>query len=389
MKKFSILFVSVLFLSGGCSDLEPVVPTETTERAVGVGFRLEAVDTDTSLQPMTRARTSYKEYFYNMARVLILKKSDTRWIVDGTHTIQLDANSAMWDELKITDALPPCSFGLELRPGDYRLVAVLNPRSATWNEELIPGKVVADASDASLRTPPLLTYAIATHFMNNGYRMLNREIFVAVADFTVPKSSDLQSAPMPAVPLRAQRRVGKFRVLLKDQRSPVENFSFDLTAHKVTMVFKSKEKPFAEGIDALGGMYYSDAGLYELPWCLSTAGEFHQSGESPYQLCQTNSTVFSPFLFADPEAGDLSFEVSDIKIAGSSEGYLYKTDEVFTRTLAASKITGIVFRTTDTYGVESSRPLIDVVEATDQDGKPESAATLFDPFYEWNAMYDY
>lgn len=389
MKKFSILFVSVLLLSGGCSDLEPVAPSEATEPAVEVGFRLEAVDTDTSLQPMTRARTSYKEYFYNLARVLILKKSDTRWIVDATHTIQLDANTALWNDLMITDALPPCTFSFELRPGDYRLVAVLNSRAATWNEELIPGKVVADASDPAFRTPPLLTYMFSTHFMNDGYRMLHREVFVAVADFTVPKSSDLHSAGIPAVALRAERRVGKFRVLLRDQLSPVNKFPFDLTPHKVTMVFKSKEKPFAEGIDALGGMYYSEAGLYELPWCLSTIGIFHKSGTWTYQLCQSNSTVFSPFVFADPAAGDLPFEVSDIRISGSTEGYLYKANEVFARTLAASKITGIVFRTTDTYGFESSRPLIDVVEATDEEGNPERADLLFDPFYEWNAMNDH
>ena len=68
-----------------------------------------------------------------------------------------------------------------------------------------------------------------------------------------------------------------------------------------------------------------------------------------------------------------------------SGGYTYKTDQTFARTLAASKISGIVFETTDTYDDSSSQIRIDVVEATDDAGNPENAAALFDSFFEWNA----
>lgn len=256
---------------------------------------------------------------------LILKKADTRWIVDTTQTVLLDAQSGPWAELKIAGDLPPCPFNLELRPGDYRIVAVINWGSADWNNDLIPGKVVSDETDGSLRTPPLLTYTISTHWMNNGYRQLSREVFVAVADFPVPKSGDLHSAGVPPVTLRAERRVAKFRVLLKDKPSPVNGFSFDMTAHTVQMLFTSKTEPFAEGIDALGGMYYGDPALYELPCCMSTMGDFHSSGTERYQMCQTNSTVFSPFVFADP-ASELPIGIVDIDISGASGGYTYKTD---------------------------------------------------------------
>jgi len=220
--------------------------------------------------------------------------------------------------------------------------------------------------------------------MNNGYRQLSREVFVAVADFPVPKSGDLHSAGVPPVTLRAERRVAKFRVLLKDKPSPVNGFSFDMTAHTVQMLFTSKTEPFAEGIDALGGMYYGDPALYELPCCMSTMGDFHSSGTERYQMCQTNSTVFSPFVFADP-ASELPIGIVDIDISGASGGYTYKTDQTFARTLAASKISGIVFETTDTYDDSSSQIRIDVVEATDDAGNPENAAALFDSFFEWNA----
>ena len=313
---------------------------------------------------MTRA-TSYTQWFRNTARLLILKKADTRWIVDTTQTVLLDAQSGPWAELKISGDLPPCPFNLELRPGDYRIVAVINWGSADWNNDLIPGKVVSDEADGSLRTPPLLTYTIS-------------------ADFPVPKSGDLHSAGVPPVTLRAERRVAKFRVLLKDKPSPVNGFSFDMTAHTVQMLLTSKTEPFAEGIDALGGMYYGDPALYELPCCMSTMGDFHSSGTERYQMCQTNSTVFSPFVFADP-ASELPIGIVDIDISGASGGYTYKTDQTFARTLAASKISGIVFETTDTYDDSSSQIRIDVVEATDDAGNPENAAALFDSFFEWNA----
>lgn len=372
------------FLTGGCSEGEPFGHPSAEEKSrVEVCFRLEAVGTDVSLVPMTRA-TSYTQWFRNTARLLILKKADTRWIVDTTQTVLLDAQSGPWAELKIAGDLPPCPFNLELRPGDYRIVAVINWGSADWNNDLIPGKVVSDEADGSLRTPPLLTYTISTHWMNNGYRQLSREVFVAVADFPVPKSGDLHSAGVPAVTLRAERRVAKFRVLLKDKLSPANGFSFDKTAHTVRMLFTSKTEPFTEGIDALGGMYYGDPGLYELPCCMSTMGDFHSSGTERYLMCQPNSTVFSPFVFADP-ASELPFGIVDIGISGASGGFTYKTDQTFARTLAASKISGIVFETTDAYDDSSSQIRIEVVEATDDAGNPENAAALFDPFYEWNA----
>ena len=376
--------ICAALLTGGCSDTAPAGgPSADEEPRVEVGFRLEAPDTDTSLEPMTRA-SSYKEWFGNACRLLILKKTGARWIVDATQTVLLDADSGPWAELKLADALPPCSFGCELRPGDYRIVAAINWQSCDWNTELVPGKVVADDADDALLTPPLITYPISTHWMNSGYRQLTREVFIAVADFTVPKSGDLHSAGVPPVTLRAERRVAKFRVLLKDKPSPVNGFSFDMTAHTVQMLLTSKTEPFAEGIDALGGMYYGDPALYELPCCMSTMGDFHSSGTERYQMCQTNSTVFSPFVFADP-ASELPIGIVDIDISGASGGYTYKTDQTFARTLAASKISGIVFETTDTYDDSSSQIRIDVVEATDDAGNPENAAALFDSFFEWNA----
>lgn len=368
---------------GGCREEDPAIFSGNEgDQAVEVEFTMEEmpVDTDASIEPMSRG-ASYRNWISNACRMLILKKSENRWIVDGTETILLDPGLRIWNELRLTE-LPACSFSFELRPGDYRVVAVLNPYAATWNDELVPGTVVADEADPALHTPPLLTYTISTHWMNQGRRMLHREVFVAVTDFTVPKAGDLHGTGMAPVKLRAERRVGKFRILLKD--NPDEYYSFELTAHTVNLILSSQQRPFPEGIDALGGMYYGQEGLYEMKWCFSTAGEFQTSGRGAYLMTLPNSTVFSPFLFADPEVEELTFRVSDITIAGASGGYAYKTEEVFDRELATNKITGIVFEATHKHENISSQIVVDVVEAVDAEGDPENAATLFDPYYEWN-----
>lgn len=384
MKKRTFLIVLTLLLAGACSKEDCALrPAPDAEPAVGVRFGLElAVETDTSLVPMTRA-ASYTNWIANDCRLLILKKIDTRWIVDTVKTVKIDPQSKE-TELKFTGDLPACPFALEMRPGDYRVVAVLNWSRTNWNEKLIHGVVVADENNAALPVPPLVTYTISTHFMNNGYRQLSREIFVAVADFTVPKSSDLHGTGMPQITLQAQRRVGKFRILLKDKDAP-NGLNYESTQHTFRGIFTSLGAPFPEGIDALGGMYRSEAGLFELPWCLCTNGYFHYSGTEAYQTPQTNATIFSPFVFVGPEE-EIPFEISNIGISGMSSGLSYKTDEVFTRTLAASRITGIVFETTST--IDLNTLVVDLAESTDSSGKPEDAVGLFDQFFEWNAEYD-
>lgn len=388
MKKLAFIGVLAMLFAIGCSKEGPSMhPTAKEDRTVGVTFRMETpFDTDTTVEPMTRA-TTYVNWMSNPCRALILKKIDGKWIVEQTQTVLLDAKASPWTELKLSGDLQPSSFGFELRPGDYRIVVVTNSSSLAWNAELTPGTVVADERDGSLIPPPFATYPISTHWMNDGLRMLNREIFVAVADFTVPKSDELHASGMPPVSLHAERRVGKFRLLVKDKPSPVKGFTFGQTAHKFMTVLTALDKPFAEGIDALGGMYYSPEKLYRLQWCMSTM-DFHTSGGARYQMTQTNSTVFSPFLLIDPEAGEQPFEISEIVISGASGGFVYITDQVFTRTLAASKITGIVFQTTDINEQDTSPYMVHVVEATDDAGNAEDATRLFDAYFEWNAVYD-
>lgn len=378
----------MLWTAGCATDDAPVVPPQADE-TVTVGFSVQArLEQQSGMEPMTRA-TAWEEWFDNEYRVLVLKKIESKWIVDTLLRPLLDASKGKWSmDMKIGAALPENSFSAALRPGAYRAVAVLNPAHGQWNTALVPGTVVADDDNPSAPVPPLMTYAVSTHPANSGYRQLNREVFVAVADFTVPKSSDLHSDGMPSVTLSAERRVGKFRMLLKDKPSPREGLTFERTAHTGNFVFTSKGRPLPDGIDALGAMYYDpQAPLQQLEWRISTIGDFHPSGPYAYHMSQPNSTVYSPFLFADPREGELPVEISVVVIAGASGGFTYLANQVFDRMLAASKVIGIVFETTDAIREESSQRLVEVVEARDDEGNLEDATRLFDPFYEWNISY--
>lgn len=384
MKRVYLFCFCALQLAWGCSDEEPAATIRSGE-GVAVDFRLEAaVETGTELEPMTRA-ADYTNWMFNKCRMLVLKHVGQQWIVDALPSVPLDASQREDDELKLTGGLPPCTFRFEMRPGDYRIVAVLNSSVADWNDSLTPGTVVADAA-APEPVPELLKYRISSHNANPGFRMLNREVFVAVADFTVPKSGDLHAQPLAPVTLQAERRVCKVRFLLKNVTAP-QGTRFRKTAYTFTMTFRGVDGPLAGGIDALGDTWYGGDTLYELPWRLSTVGAWHPSQNgNTYQLCQHNSTVFSPFLFVDPTVADFPVEVTIPSLTGQAGETPFHTVRGYTLSLAANRITGIVFQPTDQYDEdEYGNPVIALEVALDDKGVPEIAAALFDEYFEWNA----
>lgn len=385
MKKFTFIGVLAALLVYACSDDERFAPRTASEPGVRVGFRLEAsADTGTSVEPMTRA-TDYKTCIRNGFRMLVLKKIDTRWVVDRTEEARFCPSLPASAEY-YRSVLPDTLFSLTMRPGDYRLVAVLNPHRVVWNKALIPGTTVADEANPSLPVPVLVEYTVSSHWANNGYRMLSREIYVAVSDFTVAKTDNLHAAGMQPITLDAQRRVAKVRFLLKNTPSPVDSLQFDKTMHDFQVVFKATDKPLPAGIDALGGMYYGPEPLYELPWCLTTTTTWYPSGKASYLMTDPHATVFSPFVFAEPDV-EIPVDIVIESIEGASGGYTYWTNEVFRRKLRASRITGVVLQTVDSLRTGGTQKEVEVTEATDSLGRPEDAATLFDPFFEWNAIF--
>lgn len=389
MKRFIPILSAVLLFAMGCTENADAPSAAGPSDVVAVRFEMGAdIATDHQVQPMA-VTTSYRNWISPVYQLVVLKKVDTRWIVDDVRTEKLASG---YSELKLTGALPANSFSLELRPGDYRIVAVLNSNSLLWNGEIRAGTLVADSSVEGFVTPPLATYKISTHPFNAGYRQLSREVFVAVSDFAVPKQEDLHGQPMQPIELTAERRVGKFRLLLKNK--VVNKIGFETTQHQAFMTLRSEGHPFVQGIDALGGSYYGTPEVYEMEWTFNLEGIFHSAAPNPdpnpypYQIMQTNATVFSPYLLADPSVEKLDIEIALEHVSGSSGGYDYIVNGTFPRTLSTSRMFGIVLQPDGRTLGNTSQTLVGAVEAVNEKGVKEDAVSLFDPYFEWNALND-
>lgn len=385
MKKLKILILGTLLFAAGCSEREPAVePSAPAEPTATALFSLEAdIETGTVVQPMTRA-TVCTQYMENRCRMLFLKREGQRWIVDSLRIVPVDPDKSVYAELLLTGDLPPCTFRFELRPGDYRVVAVLNGNVMELNRSLTPGTVVADEADPR-PVPELFKYRISSHIDNDGFRMLNREVFVAVADFTIPKSGDLHQAPPVPVTLKAERRVCKVRFLLKDVTSPQGNHFIE-TPYKYTMTIRGLDGPLVGGIDAFGDSWYGGETLYELPWRLTSNGEWYPSDNGfNYLVCRSNATVFSPFLLVDPAVADFPAEFTIFSVTGQTGVTPFYCEKAYTLSLAASRITGLVFQPTDRFGEDGyGNPAIAIEAVVDERGVPENPAELFDDYFEWN-----
>lgn len=381
MKRVCLICFGALSFAWGCSKEEPAALSGQGEYTVPVEFRLEAdPDTDTSLEPMTRA-TTHTQFMENGCRMLFLKRDGQRWIVDTLQWVKLDASEGLYNELKLTGGLPPGEFRFEMRPGDYRVVAVLNGGITDWNASLTPGTVVFDGVNP---VPYLFKYRISSHYANPGFRMLNREIFVAVAEITVPKRGDLHAQPMAPVSLKAERRVCKVRFLLKDVAAP-EGTRFRGTAYTLTLTFRGVNGPLVGGVDALGDSWYGGETLYELSWRLSTNADWYPSEKGgTYHVCRSNSTVFSPFLLVDPNAAEFPVDVTIDKVTGQNGEIPFRGVKSYRLSLAANRITGLIFQPTDQYDPdEDGNYIIALQEVLDEQGLPENPAGFFDQYFEW------
>lgn len=392
MKRFiSILTVGLLLATGCSEDSETTALQSRPGDAVTVRFGMRArIETDYNVRPMAVLATTYTNWINKHYQAVVIRKIDSRWILDDIVDVSFPGDGSVI--YPTGNDLPQNDFSLELRPGDYRIVVVINSSALSWNKSLKPGTLVADSSDAGFVTPPLATYKVSSHPFNSGYRQLSREIFVAVSDFAVPKQDDLHAQPMQPIELTAERRVGKFRLLLKNK--VVNKIGFETTQHQAFMTLRSEGHPFVQGIDALGGSYYGTPEVYEMEWTFNLEGIFHSAAPNPdpnpypYQIMQTNATVFSPYLLADPSVEKLDIEIALEHVSGSSGGYDYIVNGTFPRTLSTSRMFGIVLQPDGRTLGNTSQTLVGAVEAVNEKGVKEDAVSLFDPYFEWNALND-
>lgn len=384
MERIYILLLSALFMAG-CTKTEEIRPDGDP---VSVTFNLGTelgIDQTIEVRPVTRAVQTVAK-LDNAYRVLILKKIDSRWILHRIETGLLDTSKDQGKELKVSEGFVPDPYRTELTPGRYRIVTIINPDGAKWNEALHLGSIVADENDPQQSAPAALTYKFESNsfYVNYGERYLGGEIFVGTADFTVSKSETIGQSPDRQVSVTCQRRVARFRILLKDKEIDGINNAIN-TENYVRSLFTAKEnKVFCDGIDALGNPYYNKANpTYAMKVNVTCNGNLYVSpvnGEN-YMMINWHSNVPSYFWFTDPNV-EVPF---DLKLESISErsGYPIRVcDKQYPLNLKNNAVTGIVYEADGTFQEQNGDWYFGLKQSLGSDGQPEDPALLFDPFYE-------
>lgn len=386
MERIYILILSAIFMAG-CTKTEEIRPDgDPMPVTFNLGTEL-GIDQNIELRPVTRAAQTVAK-LDNAYRVLILKKIDSRWILHRIEDGLLDTSKDQGKELKVSEGFVPDPYRTELTPGRYRIVTIINPDGAKWNEVLHLGSIVADENDPQKTTPPAITYRIemSERYVNYGERYLSGEIFVGTADFTVSKSGTIGQSPDRQISVACQRRVARFRILLKNKENNGINNAVN-TENYVRTLFTAKEnKVFCDGIDAMGNPYYNKATpTYAMKVNVTCNGNLYESsvnGEN-YMMINWHSNVPSYFWFTDP-AVDVPFDLKLESITEQAGGPLRFCNEQYPLILKNNAITGIVYEADGTYYEQNDIVHFGLRQSCDGAGQPEDPALLFDPFYEWN-----
>lgn len=341
---------------------------------------------DSEIVPMNITRAegdTVLSHLSNAYKAIVVKKIDTRWIIDRIVSSTLMEGSP-WSEilLKRTDILEPLQ--LELRPGKYRLVIFLNASSGKWNQTLKPGMVVEDEK-GTVERPQVMEYFIGgVEYPNRDLRTLSREIFTGYVDFSVQKTDHFNADPYENLhSVQVTRKVGCFRIILKE--NPGERKYGDTEQSFRATFVAADGMYFPDGLDIWGNAWYDKTNLCRsIDVCMISR---YPAGRTDYLVSSwVGVTVFSPYYFADDRTEGLPYTVRNIRITGQSgvpyQVFRFKDDYVASRILRASYIDGIVLQPTDeTYADEETQTGVCLVEVN------EDPAKLFGPFMEWNNKY--
>lgn len=322
----------------------------------------------------------------NRYNCLVMKEIGEKWYVD-TLVYPTLTQAGLWSEVKVTKDTKFNDLQLTLRPGHYRVLVVLNPRSTNWNRDLKPGAVVKGGADTVAHA---YTYNFQTDgtYANLGKRQVRYEVFAGTAEFTVEKTTNVHSDPINGnTHITFSRKVMQMRFLLKDHKAGKEEYNFENTQHTVHATLKATEpdKHFCDGLDCWGDAYYNhQTPTRELPictdidpdWRLATTGE-------RYKMISGHVTIYSPFIFADKNVEPL-YELDTIKVVGQSGqgGFVYVYPNTITGLkLVNNTIQPIVFQTTEEVDGEIVAPQLQV---TLEHLPDEAFKDLFSPYYECN-----
>ena len=351
---------------------------ETVDVNIGLSLSPEVyLNGSTDYQPMsTRAGEKVLAIFQNRYNCLVMKEINNTWYVDTLMKPFL-TDAGIWDRVYYTANTKFKDLQLTLRPGHYKILAVLNPESGTWNPGLVPGAIVKNQED-SITHAYTYYFEPTSNFGNKGKRQVTSEIFAGTADFEVAKTNDLHSNPINGnIKIHFTRKVMNMRLLLKDNGNKDENSTnFIKTSYKFVASLKATNSGiFCDGLDCWGKAYYNrPKPTTELEICSWRIA----SNNSQYHMTAHNATVYSPYVYTDDEQ-PISYQIDSLHIAGQSGNYSYVYRQpIKNLTLINNTIQQVVFQATDEVAPKpSSRG-----EVTLEHLESEDSMELFDDYYE-------
>lgn len=394
------MLAGICILLLACSEREEtdglVNPTLMGKDKVTVNLSLSSIpeihiDGNTDYRPTsTRAAGNVRSLIANNYRCLVMKEIGTKWYVDTLTRRNLTEDSP-WGDIKVTDDMRFKDLQLTLRPGHYRVLVVLNPQTAKWNANLVPGAVVEGEADTVAHAYTYF-YQTESQYANLGKRQVLREIFAGTADFTVEKTPDLHSNPVNGnTHIIFTRKVMQMRFLLKDHKSVPNGFNFSPTQHTVhaTLQATQPDAPFCDGLDCRGNAYYNHTSPtrkleictdLDPDWRMATTGD-------QYKIISRHVTIYSPFVFAD-DSKEIPYQLQDVKVVGQSGsgGFVYVyTPPIPELVLKNNTIQPVVFQTTGEVNDEAAAPQRQVtLEYLKEESSQATFANYFDAYYECN-----
>lgn len=386
--------ICILFLA--CSEQEDIKSAmnsaikgeNTVDVSLSLSFAPEVgVENSIDYRPMvTRGEERVQSLIDTIYQCLVMKEINNKWYVD-TLMNQLLVDDPETSPLKVTETTSFKDIQLTLRPGHYRILAVLNPGSGAWNPQLLSGAVVKGESDT---VACAYTYIFQKNkrFANWGKRQISKEMFAGTAEFSIEKTSDLHSVPINGnTHITFTRKVGQIRFLLKDVDSPRYQFNFNNTQHTVHATLRAdrSDKPFCDGLDCWGDAYYNHRKpTTELEICTDLGPDWRSALTfDQYKMISRYVTIYSPFVYAD-EKTQVPYRLENIKVIGQSGygGFVYVYNQpIQNLILKNNSIQQVVFCTTDEVDWEVVSPQFQVTLKYLED---ESSQRLFDSYYECN-----
>lgn len=358
---------------------------ETVDVTLGLSLSPEVyLNGNTDYQPMsTRAGEAAEEpdkvlsIIQNIYKCLVLKEIGNQWYVD--RLVNLKLTDQRKTKIGVTATTKFNDLHLTLQPGHYKILAVLNPETGTWNPGLVPGAIVKNEADT-------ITHAYTYYFEmsydygNRGKRQIAYEIFSGTADFTVEKTSDLHTDPINGNrTISFTRRVMNIRYLLKDNGMQ-NSTNFISTPYTVYATLKATEEAnFCDGLDCWGKAYYNrqkPTRVLDMQTTLWTTWRTADNN-SRYLMISRNATVYSPFVFTDDEQ-PVPYQM-EVIISGQSGNFSYIYRQPIEHlTLTNNTMQQIVFQATEDVDDTSYWPGIVTLEHLES----EDSMYLFDKYYE-------